>query len=59
MNTTVRAGRLLIARASSFVDAENLDSWTATINGRRYRFYVSGGTELYQKINSGMALILR
>jgi cephalosporin-C deacetylase-like acetyl esterase len=59
VNTTIRSGRRIIAHAASFVGAENLESWTATVNGRRCRFVVSGGTDLYLVVNSGMAIILQ
>ena len=60
VNTTVHAGKHLIARATSFLDADNLASWTATVGGREYRFAVStDGTELYLLMRSGLMLILR
>lgn len=60
VNTTARAGRRLIARASSFVDTDNLSSWTATVGGREYRFAVStDGKELYLLMRSGLMLIVR
>ena len=64
VTTTARSGRLLIAHATSFVGAENLDSWTATTPGdRAYRFVVAdaagGGKNLYLVIQSGLMIILR
>lgn len=58
VNTTGKAGNLLIARASSFVGAENLESWTAQLDGRNYRFVVSGNG-LYLRIESGLHIIVR
>ena len=60
VKTTARMGKRLIARATSFVGAENLATWTATTGGREYRFAVStDGTELYLLLQSGMMLILQ
>lgn len=60
MNTTVVSGNFLLARASSFVGVENLESWTATVGNRRYRFVVSAdGTSLYLRIDTGLHIIVR
>ena len=59
VRTTVRNGRYLVAQAASFVGAENLESWTATIDGRNYRFVVSGGTDLCLKVGSSLFFIMR
>ena len=58
MNTTVVSGNFLLARASSFVGAENLESWTAQLDGCNYRFVVSGNG-LYLRIESGLHVIVR
>ena len=60
VRTTERAGKLLVARASSFVGVENLSSWT--FDGRSYSFVVVDGTgckELYLKISTGLMLFVR
>ena len=60
VNTTAKAGRHLIAHASSFVGVENLSSWT--FDGRSYSFVVVDGTgckELYLKISTGLMLFVR
>ena len=60
VSTTVRSGKHLIAHASSFVDAANLETWTATVPGNRaYRFVVSQDGDLYLVIQSGLMLIIR
>ena len=60
VNTTATSGRLLIARASSFLEAENLESWTATVGNKDYRFAVStNGTELYLLMTNGTMLFFR
>lgn len=59
VNTTVRAGRYLLAHAQSFTGVENLATWTATVaDGRSYKFIVYG-TDLYLVVDSGFVFILR
>ena len=63
VNATARGGRLVVARASSFADAENLESWNAALpNNRQYSFVivdVENGKELQLVIPSGFLMILR
>ena len=61
VTSTARAGKLLLASASSFVGAENLESWTASLPGdRNYSFVISqDGTELYLKMPVGFMMIVR
>ena len=61
INTTARAGKLLLARASSFVGEENLDDWTVSLPGnRKYSFVVSQDrTELYLKMPVGFLIFIR
>ena len=59
VNTSARSGRFLVARAASFVEAESLGSWTATVDGRSYRFVISGGKDLYLTVDSSLVLILK
>ena len=63
VNATARGGRLVVARASSFVDVENLESWNAELpNNRQYSFVivdVENGQELQLVIPSGFLMILR
>ncbi len=63
VNATARGGRLVVARASSFVDVENLESWNAELpNNRQYSFVivdVENGKELQLVIPSGFLMILR
>ena len=63
VRTTVRTGRYLVARAPSFVETANLQSWTATIDGRNSKFFVAngaGGTkELYLTVDSGFLFFLQ
>lgn len=63
VNATARRGRLVVARASSFVDVENLESWNAALpNNRQYSFVivdVENGKELQLVIPSGFLMILR
>ena len=64
VSSSAKGGRLILAHASDFVDAENLDSWTATLpGGRQYEFVIAdnteGGKDLYLVIPSGMLLMLR
>ena len=61
ITTTSRSGRILLARASSFVGAENLESWTASVPGnRRFRFLFGGnGMELYLIVSTGLSVHLR
>ena len=60
ISTTVTQSRHLIARAASFTDADNLQTWTATVGNREYYFFLSSdGKELYLSIQSGSLLIFR
>ena len=60
VDTTLTQGRKCIAKAESFLDVANLETWTATIGQREYRFFLSSdGTELYLSIQSGSILIFR
>lgn len=60
VRTTVRSGNFLVARASSFVGVENLEGWTATIGGPRYRFVLSAdGTSIYLRIDTGFRVLIR
>ena len=59
INTTATQGRLLLAEAESFIDTDNLATWTATVGNRTYKVAVSqDGTELYLSIQNGTVLIL-
>ena len=61
VSTTVSGGKLLVARAPSFVGVENLSSWTASLPGdRNYSFVISQDrTRLYLNISTGFMLIIR
>ena len=61
VDSTVRGGKYLIAKASSFIDVENLESWKALIpSTRAYKFVVAQtGKELYLVVQSGMAILVR
>ena len=63
VNTTARGGRFLVARALSFVGAENLENWTAQLPlNRKYSFVIvdgENGKELYLSVSAGFMLILR
>ena len=58
---TAKSGRLLLARAASFADAANLETWTAALPGGRVAKFklANNGTELYLCASSGLKLILR
>lgn len=58
---TAKSGRLLLARAASFADAANLETWTAALPGGRVAKFkiANNGTELYLCASSGLMLILR
>jgi hypothetical protein len=61
VNCTAKSGRLLLARAASFADAANLETWTAILpGGREAKFKIANnGTELYLDASSGLMLIIR
>ncbi|MBO4708404.1 MAG: hypothetical protein J5727_01350, partial [Kiritimatiellae bacterium] len=61
VNATVRRGRHLIARGTSFVGAENLETWTASLPGdRKYRFVLARqGKDLYLVVSTGFEMHLR
>ena len=60
VNTTATNGRFLLALAPSFIDADNLASWTATVGNRKYLFAVStNGTELYLLMTNGTVIIVQ
>ena len=61
VNTTARAGRLLLAEAASFSGAENLESWTATTpSGVHAHFVLSpDGTKLYLSMPQGTVVFFR
>ena len=61
VDTTARAGRLLLAEAASFSGAENLESWTATTpSGVHAHFVLSpDGTKLYLSMPQGTVVFFR
>ena len=61
VNCTAKSGRLLLARAASFADAANLETWTAILpGGREAKFKIDNdGTDLYLDASSGLMLIIR
>ncbi len=58
VHTTVRTGRLLLAEAESFTDAENLSSWTATVPAGVQAHFVlsSDGKKLYLSMPQGLVI---
>lgn len=61
VSCTAKSGKMLLARAASFADAANLETWTAILpGGREAKFKIAkNGTELYLSASSRLMLILR
>ena len=60
VNTTANPGRYLIAQAASFLDAENLATWTATVGNRPYSLaFYEDGTQLCLVMRMSTVLLFR
>lgn len=61
VSCTAKSGKMLLARAASFADAANLETWTAILpGGREAKFKIAkNGSELYLDASSGFMLIIR